>query len=154
MNPGAKLLQDRVCNWPAIVIHGKAHALAALAPGLPVQLLSSPGAALSGGCLWWREIVAQAMRQHPATSCIDILDCADAAGLAMGALREGQIHLILWPQSPAFAAVSAAALAIGAEVLPARPPALDLAQRGAERHLLPHLRREPYLGRDSAAMLG
>jgi hypothetical protein len=154
MNPAAKLLQDRAQEWPAIVIHGLPHALAALAPGWPVTLLSAPGAAMSGGCLWWRGVVAEAKRQHPQTPSIDILDCADAPGLAMGALREGQRWLILWPECPAFAAVFDAASAIGAAVIAARPPALDLARRGAGRHLLPHLRGEPYMGRDSAASLG
>jgi hypothetical protein len=154
MNLAAKLLQDRVQQWPAIVIHGLPHALAALAPGLPVTLLCAPGAAMSGGCLWWRGVVAGAMRQHPKTPCIDILDCADAPGLAMGALREGQRWMILWPECPAFAAVSGAASTIGAAVIPARPPALDLAGRGAARHLPAHLAGEPYMGRDSAAPLG
>lgn len=154
MNPAAKFPQDQPCEWPAVVVHGMAHARAALAPGLPVILLSATGAVMSGGCLWWRAVVTDAARQHPATPCIDILDCADAPGLAMGALREGQMRLILWPHTLAFPAVAAAADAIGAMVLPTRPPALDLAERGAARLLLPHLRAEPYLGRDSDATLG
>ena len=154
MNPAAKLLQDRACNWPAVVIHGLPHAIAALAPGLPVTLLSAPGAALSGGCLWWRAVVTEATRLYPATECVDILDCADVPGLAMAALREGQRLLILWPECPAFAAVTAAATALDAVVSPTRPAALDLGKRGAQRHLLAHLSREPHMGRDSTAPLG
>ncbi len=71
----------------------------------------------------------------------------------MAALREGQLRLILWPSSPAFPAVAAAASTLGAIVLPDRPPALDLAERGAARHLHAHLGKKPYLGRDSDATL-
>ena len=74
---------------PAVIVHGVADAHAALAPGLAVTLLSAPGAALFGGCLWWREIIAIARAAHAATEAMDILDCADASGMAMGALRRG-----------------------------------------------------------------
>ena len=73
---------------------------AALAPGLPVTLLSAPGAALFAGCLWWREIVAAARAVFPNTEAVDILDCADASGLALGALRSGVRRLVLWPDAP------------------------------------------------------
>ncbi len=120
---------------PAVVIHGLADAEAALAPARPVLLLSAPGAVLGPGCLWWRELVAAARARHPETPCTDVLDCADAAGLAMGALRAGQRTLRLDAACPGFAAVAAAAAVLGAEVLAERPAALDLAAPGALRRL-------------------
>jgi hypothetical protein len=114
---------------PAVVVHGLRHARAALAPGLPVTLLSARGAAIYAGCGWWH-----AMMQVVGAE-IDILDCADAPGYAMAALRLGQRRIIL-DAGPAFAAVSAAAATLGAIVLDTRPAALDLADRGAERRLL------------------
>jgi hypothetical protein len=121
--------------YPAVIVHGLADARAALAPGLPVTLLSAPGAALFAGCLWWRELVAAARSDYPDTPATDILDCADAPGTAMGALRSGLCRLILWPNAPSRPAVVAIAERQGGFVLPEAPPALDLAQRNAIRRL-------------------
>ena len=125
---------------PAVIVHGLADAKAALAPGLPVTLLSAPGAALFAGCLWWREIVIAACTGYPNTavpntSVIDILDCADASGMAMGALRSGVLRLVLWREAPGWAGVAAVAEHEGGFVLPRAPDALDLAQRNATRKL-------------------
>jgi hypothetical protein len=110
---------------PAVVVHGLEDACAALAPGLPVTLLSAPGAALFAGAGWWRALVAAARAAHPATPCADVLDCADAPGRAMEAIRAGQAVLVLDPGCPAFARVASLA-----RVLSARPVALDLGARG------------------------
>jgi hypothetical protein len=120
---------------PAVIVHGVAHAEAALAPGLPVTLLSAPGAAGFAGCLWWREIVVLARAAHEHTDVIDILDCADASGSAMGALRSGVCRLVLWRTAPGWAGVAAIAERQGGFVLPQAPRALDLAQRNANRRL-------------------
>jgi len=121
--------------WPSVVVHGLAQATVALRPGFAVVLLSAPSAAGYAGCLWWRELIAAARARHPATPALDILDCGAAPGHAMAALRVGQRVLILDP-CPAFAAVANAAATWGAHVLAHRPPALDLAERGAERRLM------------------
>ena len=141
---------------PAVVVHGPGHVRAVLRrdgpparPVIlrPVTLLSAPGAAGFAGCLWWRELVAQARDEFPDAVLNDVLDCAAAPGHAMAALRVGQRRLVLDPACPAFAAVTAAAATLGAEVLACRPPALDLAEPGA-------LRRLPgWLQGDSAAGL-
>ncbi len=115
---------------PAVVVHGLDDARHALAPGRPVTLLSGPGAAIYAGAGWWRALVAASGTAGP-----DVLDCADAPGRAMEALRAGCRLLVLDPAVPAAPLVAARAAAIGALVLPDRPPALDLAQPGAERRL-------------------
>jgi hypothetical protein len=120
---------------PAVVVHGLREAEAALRPGYPVTLLSAPGAALFAGCLWWRELVAAARAARPATAAQDVLDCGDAPGFAMAALRLGQRRLVLSPACPAFPAVAAAAAECRAVLLAERPPALDLGARGAQRRL-------------------
>jgi hypothetical protein len=121
--------------YPAVIVHGLAHAMAALAPGLPVTLLSAPGAAQFAGCLWWREIIGAARTGCPDTEGTDILDCADASGIAMGALRSGVCRLVLWPDAPGWDGVAAIAERQGGFILPQAPPALDLAQRNAIRRL-------------------
>lgn len=126
---------------PAVTIHGIDHARAALRPGFPVVLLSAPGAALYAGCAWWAALIALAGLETT-TPFTDLLDCADAPGPAMAALRIGLKHLILTPMCPAFPAVSAAATPLGAIVLPHRPASLDLAEPGAARHLAGWLQRD------------
>jgi hypothetical protein len=119
----------------AVVVHGLDHALQALRPGRAVTLLSAPGAAGYAGCLWWRELVRAARAGFPDTPTDDILDCGDAPGAAMAALRIGLPALVLAPTCPAWAATAAIAAAQGAVLLAERPPALDLARRGASRLL-------------------
>lgn len=131
---------------PAVVVHGLPQACLALAPGLPITLLSAPAAGAFAGALWWRHLVALAREAHPATPCMDILDCADTPGRAMAAIRAGQAILVLDPACPAFPRVATLA-----RVLPARPPALDLGERGAERRLRAWLERGP--SDDSTAAL-
>ena len=120
---------------PAVIVHGVADAAAALAPGRPVTLLSAPSAAVFAGCLWWREMIAAARARHPHTESIDILDCGDASGMAMGALRSGVFRLVLRPDAPGWHAVAAIAERQGGFVLPLPPVALDLAGRNAKRRL-------------------
>ena len=128
---------------PAVVVHGLPHLIAATAPGRPVTLLSGPGAAIYAGCGWWRALMALGTAGHP-----DILDCADAPGRAMEALRTGCRLLVLDPAVPAWPLVASRAAAAGARLLAERPAALDLARRGAKRRL------PAWLEGDSLATLG
>jgi hypothetical protein len=122
---------------PAVIVHGLADARAALAAGAPVTLLSAPGAALFAGCLWWRHLLAAA---GPEAESAGLLDCADASGAALGALRCGVTRLVLWPDAPARDAVAGIALRQGGFVLDRPPAALDLGERNAIRRLHAWLR--------------
>ena len=126
---------------PAVIVHGRADATAALAPGWPVTLLSAPGAALFAGCLWWREAVNAARAAFPGTESTDVLDCADGSGAAMGALRSGVCRLVLWPDASGWDAVAAIAERQGGFVLRQAPQALDLGQPNAIWRLDAWLRR-------------
>ena len=90
----------RIGLYPAVVVHGLADARTVLAVGAPVTLLSAAGAALYAGCGWWRALIARARAEHPDIPIDDILDCADAPGLALGALRIGQRRIVLDPAAP------------------------------------------------------
>jgi len=131
---------------PAVVVHGAADVARACAAGLPLTLLSAPGAAVFAGPGWWIALARQACAAYPGLIAADLLDCADAPGLALAALRLGQRRLILDPTCPAFATVAATMRERGGEVHAERLPALDLADPRAERRL------EAWL-RDSAAPL-
>jgi hypothetical protein len=121
--------------YPAVVIHGLRDARVVLAIGRPVTLLSAEGAALFAGCGWWRALIQRASAEFPTVPIGDILDCADAPGLALGALRIGQRRIVLDPSVPGFSAVLEIAASLGCVVLTARPSAIDMADRGAARRL-------------------
>ena len=125
---------------PAVVVHGLDHARRAAAAGLPFVLLSAPGAAGYAGCLWWRALADMAAAEAPGLVEADILDCGEAPGWAMAALRVGCRALVLAPACPAWPRVVAAAARLGAIVLPHPPAALDLGRSGAERSLRAWLR--------------
>ena len=109
------------------MVHNAAQAGAALAVAgtAGATLLSAPGAAGSLGCAWFLAITSQAAASHPGVPHRVMLDCADATGHALAALRAGLRWLVLHPAPPGFATLAAG---LGAVVLPRAPPALDLAR--------------------------
>ena len=109
---------------PAIVVRGLTEVRAALAPGLPVTLLSAPGTACHAGIGWWRALAGLA-RAEARAAVVDVLDCADAPGEAIEALRAGCRIVVLAPDMPAWPDVAARAALAGATLLGRRPPALD-----------------------------
>ncbi len=118
---------------PAVMVHGLEQARAALAPGLPVTLLSGPGAGAYAGVGWWLALIAHAA--GTATPPLHILDCGEATGRALEALRAGQQRLVLSAPPTLFADIAARAASIGAIVLPAAPASLDLSRPGTVRRL-------------------
>jgi hypothetical protein len=114
---------------PAVIVHGLDDALAALAPAKPVTMLSAPGAAGYGGCLWWAALMRAAEQKF------SLLDCGDAPGRAVEALRLGLPGIVLRCEANIFAAVAGIAAEYGAVLLRQAPPALDMGVRGAERRL-------------------
>ncbi|HUC18745.1 MAG TPA: hypothetical protein VMA37_13765 [Acetobacteraceae bacterium] len=125
----------------AVIVHGLADACTALAPGLPLILLSAPGAALYAGAGWWQAMIELACGRFPETDATDLLDCADAPGRALEALRIGLRGIVLDPLCPAFPMLAESAARLGARLLPAAPPALDLARPEAARGLAAWLRQ-------------
>jgi hypothetical protein len=124
----------------AVIVHGLEQARTALAVGVPVTLLSAPGAAVYAGAAWWRALVAAAAagRDMPP----DILDCGAAPGRALQALRCGQRRLILRARPDVFADLADRAESLGAVLLGEPPQALDLAVHGAARRLEEWLRSQ------------
>ena len=114
---------------PAVIVHGLPQAQMALAPGLPVTLLSGVGAASYAGAGWWRALMRAVGDPR------NILDCGDAPGRALEALRCGVPMLVLRARADIYADVAERAARQGASLLAAAPASLDLAQRGAARGL-------------------
>jgi len=123
---------------PSVIVHCWPDLRDALAPGRPVTPLSAPGAARYAGCLWWAELLAAANFSGPA-----FLDCADAPGRAVEAIRLGLAGIILTCEPARYAIVQTIAAAAGARLLPEAPPALDMAARNARRNLAAWLDDNP-----------
>lgn len=129
---------------PAVIINGLAEGHAALAPSLPVTLVSAPAAAIFAGAAWWLAMVGELRRGHPGFGFPDVLDCADAPGLAAQALRLRQRRIVFSSPFPGLVArIAALGAECGAEVLPCLPPALDLGQPGARHRLATWLGAPP-----------
>jgi hypothetical protein len=77
----------------AVVIHSVAHASAALRAAreenLPIELWSAEGAAAYAGAGWFKAVIELAQSANPGANFTAVLDCADLAGLALGAFRIG-----------------------------------------------------------------
>ncbi len=87
---------DRITGSKApriIIVHGIAHARAAAAAAatldVAVRIRSAPGAAAYGGAGWFLEIIEIVRAEYPNARIEASLDCADAPGYAMAALRRG-----------------------------------------------------------------
>lgn len=76
-----------------IVVHSLAQAVAALAAareaGVTVRLVSAPAAAATLGALAFRDMIAAAEGGMSGSSAGAVLDCGDAPGLALNAMRHG-----------------------------------------------------------------
>jgi len=111
---------------PVIIVHSLDQALAAAvaadALAVPLTLRSAPGAAGYAGVGWFAALSSILAEKHPTLSATLILDCADEAGTAMGALRRGIRH-IRFTGPPEVAAKLAS---IGAILDTDTRPALDL----------------------------
>ena len=108
-----------------VVVRSAADIRLAAGAERPFTLLSARGAASFAGSLLWLAIARGAREAFPALVADDILDCADAPGRALEALRLGQRLLVLDEMAPGFADVAARATSVGALVLRRRPPCFD-----------------------------
>jgi len=88
----------------------------ARAAGTRVAIASIPDGAASGGALWFAEIAATLRAEFPETLADAILDCGEAPGTALGALRAGADTLAYSGPDPERLARLAAAS--GARVVP------------------------------------
>jgi hypothetical protein len=119
---------DPPAPMPAVTVHAAAEARLALALAgeRGVLLLSAPNAGGFLGPAWFLAIVAAARAAMPGVPHKPVLDCADAPGQALAALRAGVPEVVLDPACPAFAQVAAVAAALGARIRDRRPRSLDL----------------------------
>jgi len=70
--------------------------------GVPITLVSAPNAAASMGPAWFRNIVRDVERTYPGLDVEAVLDCGDAAGYVLAALRAG-VKMVLFSGKPSAA---------------------------------------------------
>lgn len=113
-----------------IIVHHLGHAVAALgaakALGVPVSLRSAPGAAAYLGAAVFRDMIAAAMIEVPGVEARAVLDCGDAPGHALNALRQGVAAVRLDAPPDVRARVGDIARQFGAVLDEDAAPALDL----------------------------
>ena len=105
-----------------VVIHSLEDALAAVnaSDGFNrVSLVSAPGAAASLGSMAFIEIVRAVREANPDREIDAVLDCADAPGLALNALRHGADAVRLDASPDVIAKVQAIADVTNARVIAA-----------------------------------
>lgn len=111
---------------PAIVVHAIEHGIAAAAAaqavGIPITLRSAEGAGGTVGVGWFSALADEIRAAYPDAQIIFILDCADEAGTALGALRRGIRHVRFTGSDVAADKLAAIGLILDRD---ARPP-LDL----------------------------
>ncbi len=109
-----------------IVVHSLAQAEAAVAVaaelGVDVTLVSPPAAAGYLGPAWWLALLAQAGVGSEAA----VLDCGDAPGHALAAMRAGVRRLRVEAAADVLARLGGIAAARGARLDADAAPALDL----------------------------
>ena len=97
-----------------------------------MTLLSAQGAAAYVGAGWFQALTEEAAAQFPDAQITLVLDCADAAGDALAALREGVQVIRFSGGRNVNDKIRDIAKQLGASVISRRPRALDLGSVEAE----------------------
>ena len=114
-----------------VVAHDFAQARAACraasAAGAAVEIRSAPGAAGTIGPAWFAALVSELRAEFPGLDLTGVLDCGDAPGHALAALRQGIGHIRFIGRGRAHARLASIAEASGAVLAGPARNALDLA---------------------------
>ncbi len=117
------------------IVHSLAAARAAVEAGrqrgMPVVLVSPPGAAAYLGVGFFAALVEAVRAEFPDAAVEAVMDCGDDPGFALSALRMGFKTVVLRGNPRARARVAAIARVIGADLLRA-PPRVAAGRRGGE----------------------
>ncbi len=94
--------------------------------GVPLLLVSAPGAAASAGAGWFGAVVARAAARHPSVAITAVLDCADRPGDALAALSAGIATVLFTGRADVAERLADIAAQRGARLLTWLPAALVL----------------------------
>ena len=129
-----KTTGERLVRRRAVRIHGLDDAMRTCAVanelGVAVTLISASAAVLSMGPAWFRNITRDVEQTYPDLDFEAVLDCGDAAGYALAALRAGVKTIRFFGNAAASEKIRDIAEMYGARV--ARLPSRVLDIRGAQ----------------------
>jgi hypothetical protein len=118
------------------IVHSLDHARAALdaaaSLGLPVAIQSAAGAGAYAGVAWFERLVATAHAETPAVELTAVLDCGDAPGAVLEAVRwlkepgRYKLRLCFTGDAATAARLAEIAAAAGLDLVRESPPGLDL----------------------------
>ena len=113
-----------------VVAHSLSHALAAAAAaveaGVGLELISTPGCGHAAGTGWFCALGDLVAQRYPDLAVRLTLDCADDAGIVLGAFRRGLRSVVFTGNAAAAARLGDIAARSGAVVHRDRPMAIDL----------------------------
>ena len=116
-----------------VIVHSLEHARMAMAAaaslGTEVTLLSAPGAGIYAGPLWFKAVVEEAAAAHPGVPVTAVLDCGDAPGTVLAALRAGFRHVVFTGPDETRTRLAEIAAQSGAAIETRMEGALDLLGR-------------------------
>ena len=120
-----------------ITIHGVEHARAACQAALTtsvkenikLELWSAKNGASSLGPAWFGEIVNIVQKEFPDLAIVGVLDCGDAVGSALAALRQGNLCIYISERPAVVSKIRAIAKYTRAEVRTKRPVMPNLIDR-------------------------
>jgi fructose/tagatose bisphosphate aldolase len=129
---------------PAFIVHGWKHIAAVLRAAeqahRPVWLFTPVAASYSFGVGFWAAIQERIAELHPEADVRMVIDCDDAAGHVMAALRSGLRWLVFEGNAAARRRLLDIVAQSGAELVQRRPDALDLLQvKDADTAIAAHL---------------
>ncbi|MEE8444975.1 MAG: hypothetical protein V3S44_06460 [Alphaproteobacteria bacterium] len=131
MKRPARKPENRAQRRLVVVAHGIEHARAATraarAHDASVEIRSAPGAAGSMGPAWFAAMIGEVAAEFPETEISGVLDCSNAPGHALAALRQGIDRIRFTGRGRARARLASIAKASGAVLEGPAPDALDLA---------------------------
>ena len=114
----------------AVIVHSLEHARAAVAAAaelrVPVELVSAGAAAGFAGPMWFLEVVRAARADYPQVPVTAVLDCGEAPGYALAALRAGCRAIRFQSRAAVVSKIAAIAKQQGAVLRGGRLRALDL----------------------------
>ena len=131
-------------DQPVFIVHNLKHALCVAQASMQTQisaLLFSPrGAANSLGPEVFSSVIKAANEHYPDAKLIGVLDCADNAGSALGAIRRGAPHISVQLEAPAYEKIIDIATQSNVSVRKYPENAIDLAKTDTpDQIVLSHL---------------
>jgi fructose/tagatose bisphosphate aldolase len=139
-----KLIENHMQDHPAFIIHNLEHGLSVAQEATQTKssavLFSPLGAAKSLGPDVFISMINSVFELYPEADIIGVLDCANDAGNALGAIRRGASHISVQLDAPEYEKILDIAAKSNVSVRVFPDNALDLIKfENFKQHIISHL---------------